>query len=60
MVKFFSRESKNIVGEALREWAEAVNNRGSFGTWRRGVTYNSSDVSEKSHKAIRSENSYYH
>jgi hypothetical protein len=32
MVKFFSRVMKNIVGEALKEEAEAVNYQGSFGT----------------------------
>ncbi len=52
---------KNIVGEALKEGAEAVNNQGGFGgKWRCAVSYTGSDVSEKIHKAIHSSNAYYH
>jgi type III restriction enzyme len=39
---------------ALREWCEAVNNQGGFGTWRCDVSYSPSDVSEKIHKAAHS------
>jgi hypothetical protein len=51
---------KNIVGEALKEEAEAVNHQGSFGTRRCAVSLSASDASEEIRNAFHPISTHYH
>jgi type III restriction enzyme len=53
-VKGQDKEQDKTKRAFLKEWTEAVNRQGGFGTWRYSVSYSPSDVTQKIHEAVHS------